>query len=268
MLGWLDTAIDFLGDNGPDILGIGGTIAGALGQAQGARNPKTVTAQWDAGMQPEAKSQMEALLGRIQNFGNTGYQGIPRRGLTADDTDPTFGSKARQQLYQFYNNPKIQEQVAAKQAAGGESAVAASNGMSPDMMEMMVRNSAQDIQNPKLRSDFLFNLERIKKMDGTTNKYSGNKADFKDWLDAQMKMGNSGARNQLIPQANAKYDAGLQRAGISENAVNFDPTRSFLDKILPMIAVAAITGGAGLAGAPATASNIIKGVSTATGQLR
>ena len=262
-MAWWDIATDFLGDNASNILGIGGAIASGIGAGQGQRNPQTVAAEWGAGMQPEAKSQMEALLSRIQKYGSTGYQGIPRRGLTADDTDPTLGSKARQQLYQFYNNPTIQAKIAEQ--AQQQPEATASTAMSPDMMEMLVRNSAQDIANPKMRADFLYNLDRIKKMDGTTNKYSGNKADFKDWLDAQMKMGNSGARNELFSQANPDFNAGLQRAAVSENAVNYDPTRSFLDKILPTLAIAAMTGGAGLVeGLPANALKTIKGVTSLT----
>lgn len=262
---WLDTAIDFLGNHASDILGAGGVIAGALGEGQAARNPQSAAVQWGTGMQPEAKSQMEALLSRIQKYGSTGYQGIPRRGLTAEDTDPIFGSKARQQLYNFYNSPVVQAQV-AKQAEQETPRTAAD--LSPDVLEALVMGQYAALPEAR-KQQALTTMQLVKNRAGETNKYSGEKVDYPEWLRGQLKMGNSGASQRLISAANPEYRAGLEQSAPGQHAAMYDPSSSFLDAILPSLALAAMTGGAGMVpGLPANALKAIKGVTTLTGMGR
>lgn len=82
----------------------------------------------------------------------------------------------------------------------------------------------------------LSTLQRVKGKAGQTNKYSGETTDYSQWLQGQLKMGNSGAGESLFSQANPDYQAGLMQQAPSYHAATYDPTDSWLSALAPMIA--------------------------------
>lgn len=83
------------------LLSAGGQIAGALGQG---KNPKAVaTSKLDSLPPGVQQFIMGDVLPRMQERFDRGYEGIPLRPLNAEDLDPTFGSRARQDLQEYAN---------------------------------------------------------------------------------------------------------------------------------------------------------------------
>lgn len=163
-------------------------------------------------------------------------------------------------------------QPATPTATGGAGSGGGFDGMTQDVRESMVRNSigggmpSMYLNKNQVRDRD--NLEYLKSKDGTTNKYSGETVNYDDWLNQRLAMQNSGASGQLIPQANQQYRDAQGKAAVSESAARFDPTRSLFERLAPMLAIAAMTGGAGLVeGLPTAALNSIKGVTSGAKML-
>jgi hypothetical protein len=275
-MSFLDFISDISLDDVSNVLGVGGTIAGGLGL--GGDNSRMETVEWGSGMNPAARQQMTDLLERIRSYGKRPYQGVPRRGMTADDLDPVFGSKARQQLYDYYNTP-IPIEAGTAPAATDAAARTDSATLSPDVLEALVIGQYGTLPDAQKQKAMAM-LAQVKSRSGQKNKYSGDSVDYPAWLQGQMKMGNSGARGALIPHAYDDYRAGFDMAAPSQHAATYDPSSSFLDRILPSIALAAMTGGIGmgasaLAGpamaggiSPAIAAKGLKAITTLTKGLQ
>lgn len=95
-------------------LSIGSSIVGAMGKGKG-KGPTDVSGF--ASLPKDVQNYMlKNLFPRIQGIGDSGYQGIPLRGIGADETDSVFGSKALQGIQRY------KDQLAAAKAMQGGAA--------------------------------------------------------------------------------------------------------------------------------------------------
>ena len=81
------------------VAGAAGNLLGALGKGKG-KGPTRVSG---FASQPGEISDyaLDELFPRIKAFGNKKYQGLPKRRVNAEDMDPLFGSKSRQDLQRY-----------------------------------------------------------------------------------------------------------------------------------------------------------------------
>lgn len=102
-----------------EALSIGSSILGGMGKGKG----KGATSQ--SGFVTLPGEQKDFASGEvwdaIKKYFGTGYQGLPKRRINAEDTDPIFGSRARMDLQQYYD-------AMAGQGQAGETAPDATGG--------------------------------------------------------------------------------------------------------------------------------------------
>lgn len=245
-----------------DVLSIAAPILGAFGKAK-----NTQQAQATSGFETMPQKVKDYLLNTayddILALRNEPRPSIPYRRADASDYDPIFGSQARVALQRYYDEKAMPKEEVKSETTKSQS----DNTFSNDALEAMVM--AQYAMLPEARKQqALMNLQRVKSRAGQTNKYSGDTVDYGEWLRGQMKMGNSGAAQSLFPQANPDYQAGFMQQAPSYHAATYDPTTSLIGAILPSLAIAGMTAGAGLAGVPAGALNAIKGVTSLAGAVK
>lgn len=187
--------------------------------------------------------------------------------------NPIDTGGVREQLMQQHPSLFRASQPAAHADTGGAGGGFASGGMTQDVRENMLRSSMgggmPSMYQTTNQATQLHNIDRLKERDGMTNQYSGEKVNYNDWLNNRLVMQNSGAGGQLIAQANPEYNASLQKAAVSEHAANYDPTRSLFERLAPMLALAAISGGFALPGATAATagSSLLSGATAGSGLL-
>ena len=81
------------------VLGAAGSIAGAVGKGKGSTT--TTPPSGFASLPPELQTlMMDKLFPKIGKYASSPFQGIPKRAINSQDTDPIFGSKARVQYDQ------------------------------------------------------------------------------------------------------------------------------------------------------------------------
>ena len=104
------------------LLNIGGLVAGAIGQG---KNSQQALPQSGFGTRPKAVQDymMEVLFPEIKKLQNTPYQGIPKRRITAEDLDPIFGSRARQDIQGYKDTQAAPKTVDAVKSADGSYSV-------------------------------------------------------------------------------------------------------------------------------------------------
>jgi hypothetical protein len=271
-MGILDSLMDWAGNiDGGDVakvLGAGGQIATAFGEGKNSQQVSSVP--WGAGMNQGAKAQLEALLPRIQAYGNKGYQGIPRRALNAEDYDPVFGSKARQQLYGYYNPPQsaaqpqqmTQEQQAMQSATQQGAPQAA---MVQSILSQLGNTGNSFLDSPGMRQ----RLESILGKDGSTNEFNGETVNVEELLSALPVAAQGGRGLMGIQQASGSLESEQQKQAkqaLSRNmyAAEYDPRDDFLSQLLtavkPLLVGAVLGPGIGAAlggaGVGATAANL------------
>lgn len=103
-------------------IGAGSSILGALGGSKG-KAPTQISgfASLPSAQKDFASGEVWDLIKKIFN---TPYQGIPRRRINAEDTDPIFGSRARQDLQELTDfRAAQQQQPAATDADAGSAAM-------------------------------------------------------------------------------------------------------------------------------------------------
>lgn len=200
------------------------------------------------------------------------------------ETDPLFRSQAVSNyqalsdevggLFPAFKTPA--QQAAEQQAKSQAAQIPATQGVDAGSMISMMGGAGNRGTSGNAFFDEMGMQDRINSvmgMDGKVNPFTGEKVDSAALAAAMpaVMAGGRGLMGQQQASGQLMTDAQKKARGVffgNMNAAEYDPSMSFWDKILPMIAVAGITGGAGLAGAPAAATNIIKGVSTLSGQLR
>lgn len=123
-------------------LSIGSSLLGALGKGKNSQQALPVSG---FGTLPAYASKYaeEELFPRIKEWGERGYEGIPRRGLNAEDLDPNFGSRARVQLMNYY----AMKEAADKEKAGESS----DNEMAGKMLDGMVSLGAMMLPQHRLK---------------------------------------------------------------------------------------------------------------------
>lgn len=78
-------------------LSLGGSLLGALGGGKQKAGAPAVSGYQS--LPQEIKDYLlKDLFPQMKSYQSSGYQGIPLRRLNASDTDPVFGSKARQDI--------------------------------------------------------------------------------------------------------------------------------------------------------------------------
>lgn len=96
---------------------LAGLAGGILGGIGGSKGKGATTVEGFASLGKDQKAFAEGpLWDMVMNIFNRPYEGMPKRRLNAEDLDPVFGSKARQDL-QGWNDARL----AASQ--GGLSAI-------------------------------------------------------------------------------------------------------------------------------------------------
>ena len=273
MAGWLDAIVNFGKSNADWLAPVAGAAAGALSGSK-----SQTTTQNSAPVLPDnVKAGYDKLIADATAAYGRPFDARPTKRVET-------GGNAFQQLFQNPELQMIQQQADAayqqpKMQPPVQSQPAQQEMTTPDMHEAMLRASLQPrwmgVNKGALSPEM---IDYMKSMDGTTNKYSGEKVNYADWLSGQMGMQNSGAQGALIPQAHEPYRKGMELMGPSQHAATYDPTSSWIDRLLPTLALAGITGGIGLGAgaiagptmaggiAPSTAATGFKGLtSLATG---
>lgn len=87
-------------------LSIGGSLLGAIGGGKGQSPAQSVSGFQS--LPSEIQDYMtQSIFPRIQGYAETPYQWLPTRRVNAMDTDPVFGSPARQELQRYYDMQRL-----------------------------------------------------------------------------------------------------------------------------------------------------------------
>ena len=262
-MAWWDALIDFGSKNADWLAPVAGAAAGAL---SGGRDQKS-TQTTQVNMPDNVRGAYDKLINYAGENFDRPIQAAPTRRVTAPTNayDALFANPEllaiQQQADAAYQAPKpAAPQINMQKGADG---AYSANNLSPDILEALVMGQYGTLPDARKQQAMTL-LQQVKRADGTTNKYSGEKVNYSDWLQGQLQMGNSGASGSLIPQANAQYQKGLMQSAPSQHGATYDPTSSWLDRLLPTLALAGITGGVGLGASSLAGPMLAGGISPAT----
>ncbi len=272
-----------LNDVADVVTGVAGA-AGAYGKGQNVAKAGSST-QGFASLSPEVQEYMtQTVLPKIQQYGAGSYQGVPMRALNAEDTDPIFGSRARQD----YSAMKTAEQQKKQQAALLEQVQAAQDRPSDPSMDSRLlglieasRLANMDMGkmgwNQKTQQQMQIgnqatgagNYEALLQegSEGYENPYGAGTFDRENMLrllgekvaagnplstasSPHVQMTNEDIQNRLsgANDINSQLESGFQPTAYRPDRMTIGSL--FGGSILPALGSAAFTGGMGLGGLP------------------
>lgn len=252
------------------VLGAVAPAISAFGAGQNRPSPEVVNK-----LPPEVQKAMMDLLPRIKKYGDTPYQGLPFRRLNEADTDPNFGSKARQDLQAYYDAEAVSNAATRKAEPekkkydsvfpeSDNDVVSLRRMYATDPNDMSPAAKMKRLQLNKMNTA----LERFQ--DGQVNPYTGETFDksrflnfFKEQADYETANPRSalGFQTFLNPEQAAQI-RDEQDALYRQTYIPSKSKASLIGRFGAPLALALMTAGAGAAGVPASVLKGLKGVTS------